>query len=471
MQRCFCSIRLRINGNGYCGYMKNVLVIAYYFPPTGGGGVQRVTKFVKYLPSFGWRPVVLTVKNPDFDIFDESLMEDIDEDVKVYRTYSFDPIRWYRVKRYGPGSRFEPIGRELVPGNRRLLTRVLFSPARMLFKCIRYVLNNLLLVPDDYIGWIPFAVFKGLRVIRKEKIDVIYATGKPWSAFLIALFLKLLTGRPYVLDLRDPWTITPYGNSEGIKQMLERFWEKTCFSYAKKVININEQITNSYIKYYPKIPPNKFAFITHGFDPMDFTNVRGINSKDEFIVSYVGTLYSNTSPDNVLRSVSSLVHDKPDLKNGMRLKFVGFVPDHVRRMIKDLGLEGIVETAGYFPHRESIQHMLASDALLLLLNNSGPSNNAQVSTGKLFEYLASRRPILAVIPKDTDAAKLINEAGAGRVVDPDDVREIEKNIYEMYVDYKNGGLKAHTADLDRFDRKNLTRNLADILNAVQPESS
>lgn len=452
--------------------MKNVLVIAYYFPPTGGGGVQRVTKFVKYLPSFGWRPVVLTVKNPDFDIFDESLLQNIPKDVKVYKTYSFDPVRWYRVRRYGPKSRFEPMGRKLFYSKRQPLLEMLLSPVRLLFKGIKYFLNNIVLVPDDYIGWIPFAILKGIWVIRKEKIDAIYATGKPWSSFLIAFFLKLLTGRPYTLDLRDPWVLTPYGNSgaNGVRQKIERFWEKKCFLNAKKVININEQINNSYIQHYSSMPSNKFAFITHGFDPDDFLGTRKIKNRTKFTIIFFGTLYLNTLPDNLLKAVSSIVSEKPDLRDTIQLKFIGFVPSYVLRMVKDMGLEGIVETPGYLPHRESIHHMVGSDVLVLLLNKVETNTNAQVSTGKLFEYLASRRPILALIPEDTDAAKLINELGAGKVIDPDDVKGIENTIYEMYMRYKNGELKAHTAGLERFNRKKLTGHLADILNGIQQES-
>ena len=449
--------------------MKKVLIIAYYFPPTGGGAVQRAAKFVKYLPSFGWKPVVLTVENPDFDILDESLLNDIPEDVEVYKTCSFDPVRWYRTRRYGPKSRLEVEGSKLSSRDVPSSLGVMPSLARTLLKTPKYILNNLVLVPDDYVGWIPFAVLKGCRIIRKEKIDAIYATGKPWSSFLIALFLGLITKRPYILDLRDPWVLTPYSSLAGIrlKQKIEGFWEKICFSYAKKVININEQITKSYVQYYPSIPSNRFTSITHGFDPDDFLSTREIKKDNKFTISFIGTLYSNTSPNNLLKAVSSIVSKSPTLRNTIQLKFVGFVPSYVLRMIKDLELEHVVETLGYLQHKESIQHMVNSDVLLLLLNKAESNINAQVSTGKLFEYLASRRPILALIPDNTDAAKLINKIGAGKVVDPDDWRGIKNGIYEMYRKYQNAGSKAHTASIERFDRGNLTGQLANILNEIQ----
>ena len=445
--------------------MKKVLVIAYFFPPTGGGGVQRVSKFVKYLPSFGWSPVVLTVRDPDFDIFDESLLEDIAGDVKVYRTYSFEPIGWYRLKRYGTKSRFESAGRELLRDRNESPGRLLRHPLRILFKGARYVLNNMVLVPDDYIGWIPFAVLKGMKVIKKEKIEVIYATGKPWSSFVIALFLKFLTGRPYVLDLRDPWMLTPYGNqgATGLRRRIEGFWERITFSNAEKIININRQINNAYIRHYPSIRSEKFTFITHGYDQDDFSGAKRTEAGARFTISYVGTLYSNTSPDNFLKAVGSLLSEDPFMKDNIILKFVGFVPSHVKRMIKDLDLEHVVESAGCLPHRESIRHMVDSDVLLLLLNKVTVNALAQVSTGKLFEYLASRQPILALIPGDTDAARLINELGAGKVVDPDNVSEIKEAVCSLYQDYKRGRLKGHSADIGRFSRKELARQLCAVL--------
>ncbi|MBI5599156.1 MAG: glycosyltransferase, partial [Deltaproteobacteria bacterium] len=314
-------------------------------------------------------------------------------------------------------------------------------------------------------GWIPFAVLKGMRVIKKEKIEVIYATGKPWSSFVIALFLKFLTGRPYVLDLRDPWMLTPYDNhgATGLRRRLEGFWERITFSNAKRIINVNRQINDAYIRHYPSIPSGKFAFITHGYDPDDFPGTKRTEAGARFTISYVGTLYSNTSPDNILKAVGSLLSEDPFMKDNIQLKFVGFVPSHVKRMIRDLAIEDVVEIAGCLPHRESIRHMVDSDALLLLLNRVKINAGAQVSTGKLFEYLASRRPILALIPGDTDAAGLINSLGAGRVVDPDNLSGIKEAVCSMYQDYKRGCLKGHSSDIGRFSRKELARQLCAVL--------
>jgi glycosyltransferase involved in cell wall biosynthesis len=454
--------------------MKKILIIAYYFPPTAGGGVQRAAKFVKYLPGFGWKPVVLTVKNPDVDIFDESLLKDIQADTKVYKTYSFDPVRWYRARRYGLKSRLEVEGSKISSREKKSpLSAIKISHVRSFFKPFKYVLNNLILVPDDYVGWIPFAVAKGLRIIKKEKIDIIYATGKPWSSFLIAFLLNLVAKRPYILDLRDPWVLTLYGKSDvnGLKHKIERFWEKICFSYAGQIVNINEQIRNSYVQNYPSIPSNKFAFITHGFDPEDFLSINEINKADQFTVSYIGTIYPNTSPINLFKAFNSLFSEEPSLRSKIRLKFVGFVPSYVLRIIKNLGLEQVVETFGYLPHRESIQHMINSDLLLLLLNRIDSNSNAQVSTGKLFEYLASRRSILALIPNDSDAAGLIKELGAGKVIDPEDTNGIATTIREMYVKYKNDRLNSHIGNLERFNRRNLTEKLANILDKIHKESS
>jgi len=446
--------------------MKKVLVIAYYFPPTAGGGVQRAAKFVKYLPSFGWDPVVLTVSNPDFDLFDESLMNDISAQVKVHRAYSFDPVRWHRKRKHGEASLFDR--KEKVSDNS--WGKRLENPVTLSVKALKYLLNNFVLVPDDYVGWIPIAVIKGYTVMKRERVDAIYATGKPWSSFLIAYLLGIFTGKPFILDLRDPWTLTPYDGSGG-KTPKHRIWsflEKICFSRAGKVININEQITRAYISHYPSIPPERFTCITHGFDTDDFPGGSRVDGEDKFSITYVGTLYRNTLPDNFLKSVSQLISQHPDLKEEIRLRFVGFVPSYVCRLINELRLENAVDLVGYLPHRESIKLMTSAAVLLLLLNKPESNTEAQVSTGKLFEYLASRRPILALIPPETDAARLIKEQQAGTVIDPDDMEGIEKAILSFWQQYKQGGVRPTSPTLEKFERKHLAGQLADILDSLSP---
>jgi len=445
--------------------MGKVLIVAYYFPPVGGGGVQRTAKFVKYLKSFGWMPVVLTTKNPDFDVFDYSLLNDIPADVNVYKAYSFDPVRWYRLRQYGANSLFDDKdSNPLQPG--RNIFVLLTTP---ISKFVKYILNNFVLIPDDYIGWIPFAVVNGWKVVRKEKVDVIYATGKPWSSFIIAFLLRWLTGKPYVLDLRDPWSLTPYycGRVSIYKRFGERFWERICFAHAKKIINVNKQINDSYIDSYPSIPSEKFAYITHGYDEDDF-KVAGRKKKAEstFTISYVGTLYPYASPKNFLLAVKNIIKDNTNLAADMDINFVGIVPRYVKSLIEDNGLRERVKVINYLSHRESIEYMLNADVLLLLLNKTSSKTNAQISTGKLFEYLASLRPILALIPKDTDAARLIDELRAGKVVDPDDMNAVIKAINDFYIERSAGTLRGGLQDISRYTRRNLTRQLASTLDDI-----
>lgn len=442
--------------------MKKVLFIAYYFPPTGGGGVQRVTKFVKYLPSFGWSPVVLTVKNPDFDAFDESLCNDINTGIKVYRTKYLDPVRWYRTYRYGPNSRFEPMGRELFSQTQGPLHRSLFYPIKKLWRLLKYILNNLILVPDDLIFWIPVAVLKGMRVIKEEEIDLIYVTAPPWTSYLVAFFLRYLTKKPYVIDMRDPWILSPYEvESKSVKNKLNRFWERRCFVSANKVINITENITNSYAKYYSDLPPSKFLTITQGFDPDDFVNGKRDES-GKFTISHIGTLYNIRTPDNFLIAVKNLINTIPDLRENLQINFVGITGSYINEPMTRYNLQDLVKTIPYLPHRESIQYMKNSSILLLIINKV-ERVKTQTATGKFYEYLASRRPILGLVPSENDAAGLIVKLKAGRVADPNDVQGIEDAILKMYRDYKNGELNDHIGDISIFNRKELTKRLATIL--------
>ncbi|MGD1046312.1 MAG: glycosyltransferase family 4 protein [Bacteroidota bacterium] len=442
--------------------MKNVLIIAYYFPPTGGGGVQRTLKFVKYLPAFGWIPTVLTVKNPDFDDFDASLSDDIPPATRIYRIGYFDPIRWYRTHRYGPHSRFEPMGQGIFADKKKPFHRFLLLPIKGLWNLFRRLLIDFVLIPDDLLFWIPVAVLKGIRVIKENKIDVVYATGPPWSSYVIAYFLGLITNKPYVLDMRDPWILSPYeADSHSIRRKLCCFWERKSFSSARYVINITEDISNSYEKFYSKLSPNKFITITQGFDPDDFLDIK-IDRSDKFIISHIGTMYDIRTPENFLKAIKHLTDTAPEVKDNLKIRFIGITGSYTNDPMTRYKLQDIVDVIPYLPHRESIKNMKESSALLLIISKVQRSET-QTPTGKLYEYLASRRPILGLVPAQNDAAKLIAKFDAGIITDPDDVQGIEDSVVRMYRSHKNGELRDHTGDISMFSRKELTKELASIL--------
>lgn len=464
-----CSGELANEKRGVPGHiladcsMKNVLVIAYVFPPIGGGGVQRTLKFVKYLPSFGWRPVVLTPKQPIFDYFDHTLVDEIPPEAKIYKTASLEPPRWYTsiIERYFATNPAKDSQR----GGGSWYGKTTISLVKPIFKVVRWVAHNLVFVPDTQVGWIPFAVWRGLNIVRRERIDAIYATGNPWSDFLIAFFVSRLTGKPFIMDMRDPWTLSPDVRHGRVRSSIERFWERRCIRAAFKVINITEQVTQAYRERYPDVEPSKFQCITQGFDPPDFEGVQGIGS-DKFTIAATGTYYAvRRTPESFLKALRSLVDRNPDVQDQVCVRFMGTGGQIVKEFVEKYNLSGMAEVLPYGTHQESIRLVLSSDVLLLdfLANVDGRANLGSTSS-RIFEYLASGKPILGLVYKTGAAAEIILSTGSGIVADPEDTEEVAQAIHTLFLQHKAGTLGVEGQhDLERFTRKSLTGSLAQML--------
>lgn len=442
---------------------KKVLVIAYAFPPMGGSGVQRTVKFVKYLPLFGWTPVVLTPKNPNSQYFDYSLVQEIPREVKIYRTISIEPQRWYAMlKKKSCDSPPESIPKQ------ELRVSPLHFVTQIGFRWARYVAHNFIFIPDFQIGWIPFAVLKGLSIIRKERINVIYATGDPWSDFLIAFFLNLLTGRSFIMDMRDPWTLNPNRDWDRLQKRGENLWEKVCISAASKVINVTEQATEWYIEKYP-IYRKKFVYIPQGFDTADFENVTDERENNKFIISCTSAYKKSTNPENFLQAVKYTIDNFNNIKHEIQINFMGMDVFLTGQILQKYGLNNIVKLIPYGSHFQSIQLLLSSD-VLLLIKNRNPNlkhRSKAINAAKIFEYIAAKKPILAVVPPESEVAKIVRSTKAGIIVDTENVTAISETIYKLYLQHKKGvmGVKI-PKNIQRFERRKLAQQLAKFLNQV-----
>lgn len=436
--------------------MKKALIIAYYFPPSAGGGVQRTLKFVRYLPSYDWQPVVLTVKKPDFDYFDESLLADLPAEAVVRRTFSINLWRYYRIRKYGKKSLYEADKKDKGTDNQTL------KPLWMNWGLLKNILNCVLFVPDEYNGWFPFALLEGLRVIQKEKINLIYATGNPWTSFVIARYLSALTKIPFVIDFRDPWVLSPYTNTKdrkGVKYWISKKIEYLCVKTASCVINVNENITNIFKKYYKSENKAKFITITQGFDSNDFVGI-GVRKNKKFTISHVGTFYSNRIPDKLLKAVNFIFQSHPSLRNKIEIRFVGITGSFAEESIKADNLSDVVKVIPYCSHRESIAEMCNSD-LLVLIQANVRGWKAETSTGKLFEYLASGREILALVSEKNQAAQIIRNMDAGVAINSDNIKVIANTILESYKRWEEGDHNIRPIkNLSIYERKNLTGILA-----------
>ncbi|MFH1559942.1 MAG: glycosyltransferase family 4 protein [Chloroflexota bacterium] len=440
--------------------MKKVLVLAYYFPPTGGAGVWRTLKFVKYLPAWGWKPMVVTPRNPDYPYHDPSLLQEVPLEAEVHRVSSIELGRWYRrlMKKLAL-PRHKDAAADPQPTSPQPP-----RPKHPFFRLARDLVYNFIFVPDFHIGWIPFAVVRGLSLLRRHNIDVVYATGNPFSTFLAGLWISLLSGKPLVLDMRDPWALNPYYPQDR-SGALHRFWERRCISRARRVLFVGDGFCQGYREYYRDMPQEKFTFITHGYDSDDFQSLVPCKG-DRFTISHIGTLTSLRTPDALFQAVRKLLGEQPELEARICIRFVGAESYYAKEVSRALGLQKVVEIIPYVDHRASLQYMLDSHVLLLLSYHL--SNPLLTSiTGKVYEYLASGVPILALTP-EAGAASMIREARAGMVVDPDDPVAIKEALFRMYQDYERGEESCATdmAYVQRFDRKVLAGELSSLLDEV-----
>ncbi|WP_054683769.1 glycosyltransferase family 4 protein [Rhodothermus marinus] len=418
--------------------MRRVLLIAYYFPPMGLSGVQRMAKFARYLPDYGWEPIVLTVHPGGYFAYDETLLAEVKAaGVSIHRTFSLDPTRLFR------GRKPVPLPAESI---RRRWSR----------------LNGWLFIPDNKVGWLPPAVWTGRRLIRSAPIDVIFASAPPATALLIGALLHRWSSRPLVLDYRDDWLENP-------RQIYPTRWhrrlharlEQWTLQHAACVTTINPHLQQAIAR---RIPPGgpSVHVIPHGFDPADFEAVAPEPRSDHKLrLLYSGVFYDAQQPDDFLRALARWLAEQPEARAHIEAVFVGLVPPHTPALIDRLGLHDVVTLRGYLPHREAIAALKAADVLWLTVGEQPGA--AGISTSKLFEYIGTRKPILALIPEGV-GRQVLAEYGAAYLTPPHDVEAIVQALQRLYEDWKSDRLPSGNASIvARYDRRRLAGQLAALL--------
>ena len=379
--------------------MKKVLVITYYWPPSGGAGVQRWVKFIKYFKNQNIDPYIISV-DPDFasyPVIDKSLINDIPENTNVYLTKTNEPYSIYKKinNNQTPYAGFANEGRP-----------------NFLQKIARFVRGNFF-IPDSRKGWNDFAYKKAVKVLEKENIDTVITTSPPHSTQLIGLKLKETLNIKWIADLRDPWTDIYY-----YKSMLHTKWakrkdlnyEKAVIEKSDKIVVVSDSIKQLLINKSNLIQESKIHVIPNGFDEEDFS-VSSTNKNNKFLLSYVGTITKDYPLDSIKKSSTNL---------NINLEFTGKADHPTKHLLNE-----IAGFNNHVKHKESINLLLASDMLLLVIPKI--ANNKGILTGKLFEYLGARKPILCIGPTDGDAAIIIKECKAGKTFDYSD----ENGIYEF----------------------------------------
>ena len=423
---------------------KKILIITYYFPPSGGAGVQRWLKFVKYLPQFGYDPVVLTVneKEASYPQIDESLLNDIPDSVRVERTHTREILNVY--KRISPSKEI-PYG-----GFANEQKTSLFQ------KISRFIRGNFFL-PDPRRGWNKYAYRRACQLIESEQIETIVTTSPPHSTQLIGLKLKKkYPNIQWVVDLRDPWRDIYYYKELYpcfLADSINALYEKQVLIKSDKLITVSRGVKELFEK--KADIADKFFIIPNGFDEPDFVNVLPNKKNDKFVISYVGILSSLYNVDPFLDAVNLLPEAE---KQNILLRFVGKTASQIQEKIFEKGLGQMTEFIDYVPHKEAVAYMKGSDLLLLLLPDS--EKNKGILTGKLFEYMASETPVLLVASLQEDAAGIIDECKAGKTFDYCDVEGIKRFILDTK---KVDKLQSETQLYQKYSRKELTRLLGELL--------
>lgn len=435
-----------------------VLFISYDFPPRGGGGVMRNLKFVKYLPEFNCIPFVLSLKNQNKMMSDESLLSEIPDSARVYRVNNLFPDSLYKSYR-----------KHVL--TTKLQTSVQQKESSLIKKRVKQIFSffeNAFLIPDNKIAWIPVAIIKAVQIIRKNKINTLIVSTPPHSTLLIGYFIKKITSVKCILDYRDEWNGNPYFKPKyRIREKFEAFLEKLIINSSEFIIANTFISYKRFVNRYSGID-EKIKVITNGYDEQDYQINTPLSISDKvFKISYVGSISMKRTPTSIFSALSLLFKQHPEIREKLEMEFVGPFYNVHRQQIVDYRIERNVKIVGNVSHKESVRRMVDTHCLLLLLHRD--ENPFGQVPGKTYEYLRAMRPIIAVVPgksKTSAISDLIREYSPdSKIVDLDNVEQIKDAIYSVY-ENRNSESKP-IKDIDKFERKYLTLQLVQTINKVQ----
>lgn len=425
--------------------MKKVLIVSYYWPPAGGPGVQRWLKFAKYLPDFNIQPVVYVPKNPNYPILDTQLKNEVSNAVIVLKNKINEP---YGLARLFSKTHTQNISSGLIQSK---------SKESFLEKLLLFIRGNFF-IPDARVSWVKPSVSYLKKYLLENQIDTIITTGPPHSMHLIGLKLsETIKNLKWIADFRDPWTTIGYHKSLKL----------TTFA-AKKHKKLEQKVLNSAWKIIVTSPTTKKEFqpltnkpievITNGFDS-DFTNTTTLDNF--FSLAHIGSFLSERNPEILWQSLRELIQENNDFAKDFRLKLIGKVSPEIIHSIEKFSLTKNLILKGYLPHNIAVQEQLKSQLLLLIEVDSEETKG--IIAGKIFEYLASKRPIIAIGPVKADIETILKETSAGVFFTYKQKEELKNHLLLQYKMFKNSTISANSENINKYHRKNLTKKLASII--------
>lgn len=425
---------------------KKILIITYYWPPAGGPGVQRWLKFVKYLPDFDIQPIVYIPDNPTYPIVDLNLEKEVSEKAIILKNKIFEP---YQLASVFSKNKTQKISSGIIPNQKK---------QTFLDKTLLWIRGNLF-IPDARVYWVKPSAAYLEKYIAENNIDTIITSGPPHSLHLIGLALKQKLKVTWFADFRDPWTTIGYHKSLRLSTRAER--RHKALEY--RVLNMADTVivTSKTTKTeFEAITHKPIAVITNGYDSEPATKIV-LDSK--FSLAHIGSFLSERNPAILWESLTELLKEIPDFKTHLELKLIGAVSQEVLDAISQFGLDSYLNNLGYVSHSEAVAHQRNSQVLLLIEINSQETKS--IIPGKLFEYMVSNRPIIAIGPKDSDFAEIITGTNTGVFFEYREKEKLKNTIVSYYNQFLEGKLQSYAVGLQKYSRKNLTRDLAQLINS------
>lgn len=428
---------------------KRVLIITYYWPPSGGGGVQRWLKMSKYLPEYGWSPVIFTPENPDFEIKDESLLKDVSSEAEILKLPIWEPFGLYR----------RLLGKKAVQ-KQGVVDR---ENESFLGKLSRWIRGNWF-VPDPRIFWVKPAVNYLTKYLARHPVDVIISTGPPHSMHLIGMEVKRRLNIKWIADFRDPWTdwdVLPQLNLNKKSWRNHKILEQNVMNQADVVLTV----TNNLAKRLAKTGGiNKVDVITNGFDAEDFDVAVSVKPA-KFKISHVGLLNEGRNPELLWEVLNELCFENEEFKNQLEVVLAGTIEQSVRNTIERFEhLRTKVSMYDYIAHNEILELYQQSAVLLLLVNNT--SNSSWILPGKLFEYFSAKRPILGIGELQSEGNEVLQECGYDSFIEYNNKEGIKNRIENLFVSYLGDSCEISSDAINKYERKRLTGELANLLDEL-----
>ena len=433
---------------------KKVLIITYYWPPSGGAGVQRWLKFAKYLPDFNWTPVVYTPENPEAPANDESLLKDIHPKVVVIKQPIWEPYLWY--KKFTGKDKNQKI-------NAGFLQEKKSNP--LLEKISVFIRGNFF-IPDARKFWIKPSVKFLTKYLKDNHIDVVVSTGPPHSMHLIALRLKQKLNIKWVADFRDPWT-----NIDFYKDLkLMRISDKKHRRLEQKVLknaDIVLSVSMTWGNEYKNLGAERVEIITNGFDsedlPLDEPKLDSYYS-----ILHLGSLNKDRNHNIFWEAIRQLIDEDQELKRKLKITFIGKIDNSVYLQLEKYKLTFLFEHVPNMNHSEVFSVLMSSRVLYLPINNT--PNAKGIIPGKVFEYIAAKRPILSIGRTDGDIAKIIKSTNSGNVYNFSDLSGIKDFIKDQFFSFQQNKQEQYLKDVEQYSRKFLTKKLCNLLEEIKSEN-